>query len=169
MDALLAEAFTHNAWATKRLLSFCRDLTPEQLNAPGIGTYGSILATFNHLIRSDAGYLPRLKIARPAWTDEDDDVVIADLDALEARVDETAALWQEYLADPLDAERLLLLDEGTYECRSSVPIVQALHHGNSHREQICALITGFGLQPPDVQAWAFADETGRARFLPAAR
>ena len=92
--------------------------------------------------------------------------MIEDIGVLEARTAETAALWQRYLADPLEAKDLLLLDQGTYECSSSVPIVQALHHGNSHREQICALITGAGLEPPDLQAWAFAEDTGRARIRP---
>lgn len=165
MDKLLSEAFTHNAWATKRLLAYSRSLTPEQLNATAAGVYGSILATFNHIIRSEAGYLPRQKITRPPWVDEDENLTINDLDVLSARVDETAGLWQRYLADPLEADHKLLLDQGAYECWSSVPIVQALHHGNSHREQISATITSFGLEPPDIQAWAFAEATGRAREI----
>jgi len=44
-----------------------------------------------------------------------------------------------------------------------VLIVQALHHGNAHREQICAILTGFGIEPPDIQAWAYAEATGHAR------
>jgi uncharacterized damage-inducible protein DinB len=90
VDETLAEAFRHNAWATKRLLAFCQDLTPQQLTSSAPGTYGSILDTFNHLIRSDANYLPRAKITRPAWAQDDQDV--ADLDELVARVDETASV-----------------------------------------------------------------------------
>jgi hypothetical protein len=44
-----------------------------------------------------------------------------------------------------------------------VLIAQALYHGTAHREQICAILTGFGLEPPDVQVWAYADATGRGR------
>ena len=59
MDDLLLEAFRHNAWATKRLLEFCRELAPAQLNATATGTFGTITSTLNHLIYADAGYLPR--------------------------------------------------------------------------------------------------------------
>ena len=72
MDDLLLEAFRHNAWATKRLLEYCRALSPELLNSTAIGTYGSIVSTFNHLIYADAGYLPRVKVTRPVWTEGDE-------------------------------------------------------------------------------------------------
>ena len=162
MDELLLEAFRHNAWATKRLLEFSRTLTPGQLNATATGTYGTIISTFNHLIYADAGYLPRIKITRPAWA-EGDETDVADLNELEARVDETARLWEQYLADPLDARHKLSLDQGAYESESFVPIAQALHHGNVHREQICSVLTTLGLEPPDLQVWAYAEATGHAR------
>jgi uncharacterized damage-inducible protein DinB len=60
VNGALLEAFRHNAWATKQLLEFCRDLSVEQLTAPGIGTYAGILETFNHIVLSDARYLRRL-------------------------------------------------------------------------------------------------------------
>ena len=162
MDDLLLEAFRHNAWATKRLLEYCRTLSPEQLNSTAIGTYGSIVSTFNHLIYADAGYLPRVKVTRPVWA-EGDESDVGDLKELEARVDETAQLSEQYLADPLDAGYKLSLDEGAYEAESFVPIAQALHHGNVHREQICSILTVLGLEPPDLQVWAYAEATGHAR------
>jgi uncharacterized damage-inducible protein DinB len=163
MNELLREAFRHHVWATKRLIEFCGALTTEQLKSTSQGTYGSILATLNHLVAADAGYLPRPKVKRPAWSDEDGD--IEGLDELAARVDETARLWDVYLSDPLDIGYLLLLDEGAYESQASIPIVQALHHGNVHREQVCAILTAIGVEPPDLQAWTWAEETGRAREL----
>lgn len=163
MEELLREAFRHNAWANQRLIVFCRDLTPEQLSSTTSGTYGSIIETLNHIVASDAGYLPRKKVARPLWAGDDQNVV--GLDVLESRVEEAAGLWESYLADPLDSRDSLLLDEGAYEARASVPTVQALHHGNVHREQVCAILTSLGLEPPDLQAWAWGEATGRAREL----
>lgn len=163
MDEHLVEAFRHNAWATRQLLRFCRNLTPEQLRATPQGTYGTILEVLNHVITSDAGYLPRVKVTRPDWAGSDD--VIDDFDVLESRVDEAAALWERYLADPLPADYRLSLDQGKYEAESFVPIAQALHHGNAHREQVCAIVTALGMQPPDLQVWAYAEATGHAREL----
>ncbi len=65
------------------------------------------------------------------------------------------------LSERLDAERVIILDQGAYQAHAGVLVAQALHHGNAHREQICPILTGAGLQPPDVQAWAYADATGR--------
>lgn len=163
MNELLREAFRHNTWATKTLITACRELTPEQLDATTTGTYGSVLATLTHLVCSDAAYLPRAKVQRPDWAGGDD--VVVSLDELEARVDETAPLWEAYLDDPLDATDLIVLDEGAYEAQSCVPIVQALHHGNTHREQVCAILTVLGFDAPDLQAWAWAEATGRAKEL----
>jgi uncharacterized damage-inducible protein DinB len=163
VNEALLEAFRHNAWATKHLLASCRGLSEEQLTSSAVGTYGGILATINHLIGTDARYLLRLAGSAPEWAvnrNETDDVA-----QLEARAEETARLWEQFLSGPLDADRVLILDEGTYECPASVAIAQALHHGSAHREQICAILTGFGVQPPDVQPWAYADATGRARHL----
>lgn len=161
MNETLLDAFRHNSWATKQLLNACRDLSEEELMRPAVGSYGNILSTFNHIIMSDASYVRRFSSSVPAWWTTREES--ADLDQLSSRVDETAQLWGQVLAAPLDAEQLLILDDGAYETHAGVIIAQSLHHGNSHREQICAMLTGLGLQPPDVQVWAYADATGRGR------
>jgi len=158
VNEALLEAFRHNAWATKQLLAFCRGLSEEQLTSSGTGTFGGILATFNHLVLSDARYLLRLAGSAPAWVDRDES---ADLDQLKARVEETEQLWEQLLSKPVDAERVIIVDQGANQVRAGVFVAQALHHGNAHREQICAILTGLGIQPPDVQAWEYAWATGR--------
>jgi uncharacterized damage-inducible protein DinB len=161
MNDILHEAFRHSAWATKTLIAVCRDLSLEQRKRPARG-FGSILATLNHVVLSDAGYAAILTGDRPAWATDGNET--DELDQVEARVDETARLWEQLLAEPLDAERLLMLEEGEYECYAAVVVAQALHHANSHREQIRAGLADLGIQPPDLQPWAYADETGRARW-----
>ena len=161
MNDVLLDAFRHNSWATKHLLAACRSLSEEQRSVLATGSFGSIIATFNHLILSDAGYLRSLSDSAPTWLIDRDERT--DLDQLKARVEETERNWERFLSEPLDAERVLILDQGTYEAHAGVLIAQALHHGNAHREQICAILTSFGVEPPDVQAWAYAEATGRGR------
>jgi hypothetical protein len=84
VNGALLEAFRHNSWAARQLLAFCRDLSEEQLAASATGTYGSIRATFNHLVFSDGRYLLRLAGGAPPWVDRPDD---ADLDELAARAE----------------------------------------------------------------------------------
>lgn len=171
----------HNLWATKTLLDVCRTLTPEQLAAPATATYGSIIETFNHLITSDGGYLKSLGgpmttwvAAREQelekypehWINDEAREQIVDLDELTLRVEEAERLWDSFFAsEEFDPDRLCILDLGTYECPAGIVMAQSFHHGSLHREQICAMLTGFGIEPPDIQPWGFADATGLSRFV----
>ncbi len=162
MNELLLEGFRHHAWANRELLAASRGLTREQLTSPGtaVGTERGILAIFNHIIRSDRGYSSR-RGDRPDWVENGEDT--DDLDELERRADENAQVWDRFLSEPIDATKLIILDQGAYEAEQSVLVLQALHHGNVHREQISAILTGLGFEPPDLQAWSYAEATGHAR------
>jgi uncharacterized damage-inducible protein DinB len=80
-------------------------------------------------------------------------------------VDEAEALWIGFLSVPDDAARRVLLDNGTYVTHAAIVTAEALHHGSAHREQIRAILRDFGLEPPEVQSWDFADATGRSRWI----
>jgi len=166
-NATLKETFRHHAWATRQLLAFCAQLPPEQLSeprpAPLAEVHGSILETFDHIVCADGGYLGSLTGHRLAWAHERG--LSADLKELASSVDRAEALWMDLLSGPDDGMRTVLLDAGTYETHAAVVIAQALHHGNAHREQICAILRDFGLDPPDLQPWEFADTTGRAHWI----
>ena len=166
MNGALLEAFRHNSWATRQLLASCRDLSEEQLVASATGTYGSIRATFSHLVLSDGRYLRRLAGAAPAWVDRPEDAV---LDELAAWAEEVGQLWERLLSEPVDPERVVVVDDGALEVRAGIIVAQALHHGNAHREQICAILTSQGIEPPDIQPWEYAWATGRIWERTAAR
>jgi uncharacterized damage-inducible protein DinB len=161
-DLVLLEAFRHHAWANRELLAACRGLSAAQLEVPGTaaGTERDILAIFNHILQADRGYAAR-RGDRPDWAEREEDT--ADFGELERRAAENADVWERFLSRPVDGSKILILDAGTYEAEQGVLVVQALHHGNAHREQISAILTGLGIQPPDMQAWAWAEATGHAR------
>lgn len=159
MNEALLEAFRHNGWATRELLASCRGLSEEQLTSSAPGTFGGILATFNHIVGSDASYLLRLAGSAPDWATRRDEK--ATLDELRARIEETDQLWEKLLSAPVDTERVIIIDKGVREVRAGIFVAQALHHGNAHREQICSILTGFGIEPPDIQPWGYAEATGR--------
>ena len=161
MNEILEEAFRHSAWATRTLVAACRGLSREQLDRPG-RSFGSVLATLHHVVESDAGYAAIFTGVQPAWAAEGKEA--GDLDQVEARSEETAHVWARLLAEPFDADRVLLLDGGTYECRAALVVVQALHHAAAHREQVRAALPELGIKPPDLQPWAYADATGRSRW-----
>lgn len=61
-------------------------------------------------------------------------------------------MWEDVLAAPIDTERVV----GAHATRAGVFLAQALNHANHHRERVCAIITGLGVEPPDIQAWEHA-------------
>ncbi|HEV2216546.1 MAG TPA: DinB family protein [Candidatus Dormibacteraeota bacterium] len=166
-NATLKEAFRHHAWATRQLLAFCEQLTPEQLAqpraAPLAGEEGSVLETLQHIIGTDGAYLGALTGRPPSWAGTR--ALSSDLAELRSYVDQVEALWMDYLSLPEDAARKVHLDSGTYETQAAIVTAQALHHGTAHREQVCAILRDFGLEPPEVQVWDFADSTSRSRWI----
>jgi uncharacterized damage-inducible protein DinB len=162
MGDVLVDAFRHKAWAMKTLIAACEGFSVEELNRPG-PVVGSILATLNHLVLADAGYLASLGGGRASWARAGGET--EDLGEFLARVEESSGGWERFLADRLDGERLVYLDAGGYETHASVVVVQALHHVAAHGEQVRAGLKLLGRQPPDVQPWELADTTGRSRWV----
>jgi uncharacterized damage-inducible protein DinB len=162
MNEILIEAFRQKLWATKVLIAACEDRSVDELTRPAAG-FGSILATLNHLVLTDAGYVASLGGGRAVWAAAHDETT--DLSELAARADETGARWERLLSEPIDGERLAFLDDGAYETHTAVVVMQALHHVSLHGEQVCASLTALGVEAPDLQPWAYADETGRSRWL----
>jgi uncharacterized damage-inducible protein DinB len=181
MNETLLYFSRHNAWASRTLLEVCRTLTPEQLTAPASAAFGSIIETFNHIVTSDGSYLwslggPRTSWVAAAeqelekypepWSNPEARVPLVDLDELALRIDEAERLWESFFAsEEFDAERVSILDLGTYACPAGIVMAEVFHHGSVHREQICAMLTGLGIEPPDIQPWGFADATGISRFI----
>jgi len=162
MNEVWIEAFRQKDWATKVLIAACEERSVDELMRPAAG-FGSILATLNHLVMADAGYVASLGGGRAVWAVADNET--NDLQELATRAKENGARWEGFLREPIDGERLAFLDDGTYETHTAVVVMQALHHVSVHGEQVCACLAAKGVEPPDLQPWAYADETGRSRWL----
>ena len=59
------------------------------------------------------------------------------------------------IADQHDLDRVLSLDEGTYEAPAIIVLIQANNHAVDHRSQIATLLSQQGIEPPDlaVMVW----------------
>ncbi len=166
MNGALLEAFRHNSWATRQLLASCRDLSEEQLAASATGTYGSIRATFSHLVLSDGRYLRRLaggctRLGGPpraavSTSSRPGRRGPGSCGSGSCPSRSTRNAWSSSAMGPWRSEPV-----------SSSP--QALHHGNAHREHICAILTSQGIEAPDIQPWEYAWATGRIWERTAAR
>ena len=156
----LADAFAHHAWATVRLIDTCLELSPSQLATAVPGTYGSILDTLRHLVGADCGYLSTVTGGLVARIDE----ARMDLPALRAVMERNGAAWSTFVARDVDPDVILVRrrDDGS-EVRAplGIRLAQALHHGSDHRSQVCTALTTLGIEPPWIDAWAFAEHDGR--------
>jgi len=162
MNAILLEAFRHKLWAMKTLMAACKGRSADELTRPGL-RFGSIIATLNHLVLADAGYVASLGGGRAEWASHAQET--SDLDELVARAEESGARWERLLQEPVDGERLAFLDAGAYETHAAIVLMQALHHVSAHGEHVCAALKALGAKPPYIQPWALADTTGRSRWL----
>jgi uncharacterized damage-inducible protein DinB len=157
---LLADAFAHHVWATLRLIDACLALRPEQLETTVEGTYGSILATMRHLIGADASYLWVLTDGRVTEVEEDR----MDLVELRALMESNGAEWASLVAQDLDPDSDVVRhrDDGIDSYAPlGIRLAQALNHGTDHRSQVCTALTSLGIEPPEIDVWAFATHEGR--------
>jgi len=158
--SLLVDAFGHHVWATLKVIDACEGLTDEQLATTLPGTFGTILDTLRHTVSADVNYLQVFTTDGPAEVDEES----ADLSAMRAAMQAMGDAWQALLATELDPERPVTRhreDGSTSTAPLGVRLAQVVHHGSDHRSQICTALTSLGLEPPDIDLWAYAGMGGR--------
>jgi uncharacterized damage-inducible protein DinB len=162
----LADPLRHNTWATARLLESLRELSDDQLGATSPGAYGTILTTMEHTVRADHGYQSRFMGRPKQWPAEEDGwATVADLEEWNRR---NAAGWEDFLAEDFDPERVIGgtdTDGSRWEMNAGMYMAQVLNHGNEHRGQVCTILTTLGIQPPELDGWAYGEATGRFREL----
>ena len=163
----LDDAFGHHVWATLQLLDACLALEPGQLEATVPGTYGSIIETMRHLVGADCGYLFALTGGRTREIEEDQ----LDLAGLRAVMEANGPEWAAVVARDIDPDTDVVRhrDDGTdSHAPLGIRLAQVLHHGTDHRSQICTALTSLGVEPPEIDAWDFAEKDGRLSVTPAA-
>jgi uncharacterized damage-inducible protein DinB len=154
--------FAHHLWATETLIDHLAGLPAERLDEAIPGTYGSMVATLTHLVDADGRYLVRFEDPSPPPADDRTGIPLPEL---RAEVAEHRARWQQLL-DRLDDGRL----SASVRAKPSYPdtddaegllLLQAIHHGNDHRTQICSTLGALGEQVPELDGWEYW-ATGRA-------
>lgn len=152
---LLADAFAHHVWATDVLLAACEALEPAALETTVPGTFGSIIETLRHTVGADASYLTLLSGGQMEPVDETA-MGLADLRAVMAQ---TGPIWQSLLEGDLDPDVVVTRereDGSTSSAPLGVRLAQAIHHGTDHRSQVCTALTALGVEPPEIDVWAWA-------------
>jgi|SRR3990170_3329047 len=150
--------FAHHLWATEALIDHLEGLPRERLDQAVPGTYGSIVATLTHLIDADSRYLLRIEDPSPPPPRAADREGIP-LETLRAEVAEHRRKWDEAL-DRLERGELSARirahpDYPDTDDAEGMLLLQAIHHGNDHRTQICSTLGVLGEQVPELDGWEF--------------
>jgi uncharacterized damage-inducible protein DinB len=153
----LSEAFEHHLWATGKLIRHLRGLPSAALSATAPGVYGEVMATLSHLLDADGRYLRNLEGRPPIKTGPDDD---RPLDKLADQLELQGKRWHELMPRiaGLDITLPERGDRPELPHATNLLLVQALHHGNDHRTEICTILTTNGFEGPDLDVWSYWQE-----------
>jgi uncharacterized damage-inducible protein DinB len=166
-NSIVSDAFAHHVWASRTLIEACLPLTDEQLATTVPGTYGSILETLRHVVGADRSYLSLLTDGAVSEIDEDSMSLAEIRDAMVA-VDDG---WTAFLAGDVDPDLSVVrhrddgMDSGA---PMSIRLAQAVQHGTDHRSQVSTALTTLGVEPPELDVWAYAWSRGLLTETPRA-
>ena len=154
MSDVLLQALRYNRWANLRLLDVCSELSDEQLQLDSTGTYGSIAATWLHLLAAEQRYLRRLTGFEPQISEKDEFPGIA---TLRQHADRSGDALIESVGhfDPDGTSA-----GGDSRVKHWLVMTQAIHHGNDHRTHICSILGQNGISYGDLDVWAFGVDNG---------
>jgi len=155
MASILVDLFRHNVWANLRLLDACAPLASDHLDANAPGTFGTVRDTLVHLLAAEGRYLAALtgEAATDPLSERDP---FPGMDALRARA--------HHNGDGLIAEaararssRVIRGVRGghPFAIPAAVFLIQAINHATEHRSQIKTILTQHGVEPPDLDGWAY--------------
>jgi uncharacterized damage-inducible protein DinB len=155
-EPTLVEFVLYNQWANQQLLSLCMKLDAELLSAKILGTYGSILDTFVHLLRAEAGFLQRIHGTGPQpafdWHET------PSLAQLAAFADQVAEAFLETVQTISPAQNVHEEnDEWTFDYQARLIFMSLAYHGIAHRTDITTFLTSKALEVPELDIWGYQE------------
>lgn len=158
MDSVLVEAFRYHKWATEHLFDVCSKLPIEELELTVPGTYGTIAATFHHMVAAEQRYVRRFGAGDPKVKESDPFPGLATLRGFadgssDQLIEAAGRIKGDESSEGKD-------QSGTFTIKLGIILIQALHHANDHRTQICTILGHHGIPYGDMDLWAYGAETG---------
>jgi uncharacterized damage-inducible protein DinB len=157
----LEDLFRHNTWANLQLIDVCSPLTSDQLGVSVDGTYGSIRRTLVHLVAAEEGYLWRLTGERPREDMSEDDW--PGFEELRERAAESGDRL-EVEGARTDVDRVVewIGGDGMHRAtRAALLLTQSINHSTEHRSQVMTVLTQVGVEPPELDGWAYMLASGQ--------
>jgi uncharacterized damage-inducible protein DinB len=153
----LTTIFNHHLWANLRLFEQCAQLTSEQLEATIPGARGTILETLTHIVKSEQHYFSRISTGQMLQRPDGEPAMT--IPEMMESIRSTGAGLIEW-APKVQAEDTVQIDwDGTpRDVPKTIILTQVINHATEHREQVKAIMTQLGIEPPDLQSWSYFDQ-----------
>lgn len=154
----------NNAWSNHRLLTACRELTPEAFAAQRTGFFPSIRATLNHILWVDVYYIDALErdptVLRRYSDPPPDFADAASLQAVQRASDLRLIAFCERQSEASLAEGLVLPRPNRTPPPTSVLSILAhlFQHQIHHRGQAHAMLSATAVKPPQLDEFFLAGE-----------
>ena len=154
-ESTLVEFIRYNTWANQQVLAACQNLSESQLREPIPGAYGSIRATFRHMLRAEADYINRITRDGPQppfnW---DDGPSLAQMAAYAAQVGE---VFLDLVQRIPPTQNVHEEENGhTLDYQARQLFMQVVNHGIEHRTNITTRLNSLGVPPPfEVDNWGY--------------
>ena len=153
-EPTLIEFVHYNQWANQALLDVCATLDAALLDAEIPGAYGSIVTTFLHVLRAEAGFLKRIHGASPeppfAW---DGHPTLAQLKAFEAELG--ARLLETVRAVPPTQNVHEEAPGWSFDYQARLIFMSIVYHGVAHRTDITTSIRRAGVKLTELDVWGY--------------
>jgi uncharacterized damage-inducible protein DinB len=166
MPASLVETYRamayNNAWANHRLLAACARLGQDELEARRTGFFPSLKATLNHILIIDWFYVDALEggwLGPRAWADPEPCATVADLQREQRAVDFRLIAACRALTEPSLGEVVRVNRDTRVQVeRRDRLLLHLFQHQIHHRGQAHAMLSGTGIEPPQLDEFYSAAE-----------
>jgi uncharacterized damage-inducible protein DinB len=153
---VLRDAFERHTWSTLALLGHLEALDPAAYDRGIPGTYGPIPETLTHLVDADTRYLDRMDDPNLPTLQVRPPRSIGDL---RTQVQANASRWSAALDRLVDGDLHASIGpkaaHPNIDPAETLLLLQALHHADDHRAQVCSTLGALGLDVPELDVWSF--------------
>ena len=159
----------NNLWSNDRLLGACVELTSEELHAPRVSFFPSLMLTLNHILRVDAYYLGEIhETGRglAAWeaASRHEHRELAPLAEAQLASDRELVSYCDALDGAALARQVGMhrgVDEGVFAEALPAVLAHLFVHQVHHRGQVHAMLAGTRAAPPQLDEFFLRYDEGR--------
>lgn len=160
MATILEEIFKHHLWANLGMIDACVALDDGQRAAAATGTYGSIGETLLHLASAESRFIAAVTSDRTGVTLREKEP-FPGFPAIRVSLQKSGERLVA-LAQSEQNDRMVSGERGgqAFSIPLSVFMLQSVDHGKEHRTHVAASLTQLGIEPPNLDGWAYERRTG---------